>query len=67
MVIKLNVQYDGGFLPNILLLTQASIVVRFDGIIVVTTFLIVYQVLCCLFVLLCLVARHGDECISVSV
>ena len=35
MVINLNVQYNGGFLPVILLLTQASIVVWFDDIIIV--------------------------------
>ena len=33
---KVNVQYNGGFLPDILLLTQAPIiVVWFDGIIIV--------------------------------
>ena len=35
MVINLNVQYNGGFLPDILLLTQAPMVVWFDGIIIV--------------------------------
>ena len=35
MVINLNVQYNGGFLPDILLLAQAPIVVWLDVIIVV--------------------------------
>ena len=43
MVINSNVQYNGGFLPDILLLTQDPIVVWFDGIIsyIITTFLII--------------------------
>ena len=39
MAISLTVYYNGVFLPDILLLTQAPIVVWFDGI------FIVYQVL----------------------
>ena len=31
MVINVIVQYNGGFLPDILLLTQAPIFVWFDG------------------------------------
>ena len=35
MVINVIVQYNGGFLPDILLLTQAPVFVRFDGPIIV--------------------------------
>ena len=35
MVINLNEQYNGGFLPDILMLTQARIVVCLDGVIIV--------------------------------
>ena len=35
MVVNLNEQYNGGFLPDILMLTQAPIVVWLDGIIIV--------------------------------
>ena len=33
-IINVTVQYNGGFLPDILLLTQASIFVWFDGTII---------------------------------
>ena len=43
MVINLNVQYyNGGFLPDILLLTQAPSVVWFDGIIIVDYYYLFY-------------------------
>ena len=35
MVVDLKVQYNGGFLPDIIPLTQAPIVVWLDGIIIV--------------------------------
>ena len=35
MVINVIVRYNGGFLPDIFLLTQAPIVVWFEGIIIV--------------------------------
>ena len=35
MVINLNIQHNGDFLPDIILLTQAPIVVWFDGIVIV--------------------------------
>ena len=53
MVINLNVEYNGGCLPDILLLTQGPIVVWFDGIIIVYYYTIntfFYYVLFCLFV-----------------
>ena len=62
MVINLNIQYNGGFLPAILLLTQSSIVVWFDGIIIVYQYyyyLFNYALYCLLF-LLCLVTWYGD-------
>ena len=34
MVINISVQYNGGFLPDIILLTQAPILVWFDGTII---------------------------------
>ena len=44
MVINLNVQYNGGFLPDILLSIQALIVLSY----IITTFLIMYYfVFCC--------------------
>ena len=50
MVIDLNIQYNGGFLPDILLLTQAPIIVEwFDGV-NITTFLVMYCIVfwfCC--------------------
>ena len=53
---NLNVQYNGGFLPGILLLTQVPIVVWFDGItIVYYYYLFSYYVL---YFLLCLMAWH---------
>ena len=60
MEINLNVQYNSGFLPDILLLTQAFIVVWFDGIIIVYCYYLLYDVPFCLLFLLCLVVRHGD-------
>ena len=62
MVISLNEQYKGGFLSDILLLTQALTVVAlwFDGIIIVYYYYLFNYVLYCLLFLLCLVARHGD-------
>ena len=58
MVINVIVQHNGGFLPDILLLTQAPIFVWFDGnIILLLTFLLYTTVSS---VLLCLVAPHDD-------
>ena len=48
MAINVIVQYNGGFLPDILLLTQAPIVVWFDGIIIVYYYYLFNYVLHCL-------------------
>ena len=58
MAINLVVQYDGRFLPDILLLTQAPIFVWFDGTIIVYYYYPLNYVLQC--VLLGLMALHGD-------
>ena len=60
MMINLNVQYNVGFLPDILLLTQAPIVVWFDDITIVYYNYLHNYVLYCLLFLLCLVARCDD-------
>ena len=61
MVINLDVQYNGGVLPHILLLIQAPIVAWFDGnIIVVYYYYLFNNVLYCLWFLLCLMAWYGD-------
>ena len=56
MVINVTVQYNSGFLPDILLLTQASIVVWFDDTIIPFRLTIYYLVFC--FVLFG--GLHGD-------
>ena len=48
MAINVFVQYNGRFLPDILLLTQAPIVVWFDGIIIVCYHYLFNYVLHCL-------------------
>ena len=40
MVINISVQYNGGFLPYILLFTQAPILVWFDGTIIDTSIIL---------------------------
>ena len=68
MVINVIVQYNGGFLPNILLLTQAPIFVWFDGTIILpgTSYIIITTMLdvvlhCFCFVFASwLVSLHGD-------
>ena len=47
MTINLIVYYNGVFLPDILLLTQAHIVVWFDGIFIVYFCYLLYYVLHC--------------------
>ena len=61
MVINLNIQYNGEFLPDILMLTQGLIVVWFDVIITIVYYyyLLNYVLYCHLF-LLCLMAWHDD-------
>ena len=58
MAINVFVKYNGGFLPDILLLTQAPIHVWFDGTIMVYHYYnpLNYVLQC----VLCLVAIHGD-------
>ena len=63
MVINVSVQYNGGVLPYILLLTQAPIFVWFDGTINVYYHYYTYPLnygTTVSSVLLCLVALHGD-------
>ena len=48
MVINLNEQYNGGFLPDILMLTQTPIVVWLDGIIIVYYYYLLNYLLYCL-------------------
>ena len=52
MTINVIVQYNGEFLPDILLLTQASIVVWFEGIIIVYQLILLlpflYSVMYCI-------------------
>ena len=55
MAINVIIQYNGEFLPDILLLTQAPIVVWFDGTIIVYFYYPFNYILCLLF---CLVALH---------
>ena len=57
-----NVHFNGGFLPDILLLTQAPKVVSFDDIIIVLRILLhlFNYVMYCLLFLMYLVARHSD-------
>ena len=74
MAINVIVQYDGGFLLDILLLTQAPNFVWFDGIAIVYCYYLFNYVLHCLLFfkenqntrrpseLLRLVALHGDSC-----
>ena len=47
MTINVIVQYNGGFLPDILLLTQASIFVWFDDTITIITLLTMYYSVFC--------------------
>ena len=63
MAINVIVHYNGGFLPDIILLTQAPIiVVWFDGIIIVYyyKYYVFNYVEPTALTLYCLVARHGD-------
>ena len=61
MVINVIVQYNGGFLLDILMLTQAPIFVWFDGTMIVYYHHPLNYVLQAVSsVLLCLVALHGD-------
>ena len=56
MVINLNLQYHGGFLPDIFLLTQAPIVLWIDGIIIVYyyyPFLVIMYYYCVVFCFCC--------------
>ena len=46
MATNVIVQYNGGFLPDILLLTQGSIFVWFDGTIAYIITMYYYSVLC---------------------
>ena len=52
MVVNLNVQYNGGFLLDILLLTQGPIVVWFDGIVIVYYCYLFNHVVCVFFFLI---------------
>ena len=60
MVIHLNERYNGGFLPDLIMLTQASIVLWLDSISIVYYYYILKYVLYCLLFLLRLVAWYGD-------
>ena len=55
MIVRYN-----GFLPDILRLTQASIAVWFDGIIIVYTFLIMYCIVFCFVFVWC-------PCVAINV
>ena len=59
-MINLNEQYNGGFLLDILMLTQARIVVWLDGIVIVYYYYLFNYVLYCVLFLLRLVAWYGD-------
>ena len=63
MVINVFVQFNGGFLPDIVLLTQAPIFVWFDGTIiiyVITTLLTMYVCMyVCIFIKLHITAQSG--------
>ena len=62
MAISVIVQYNGGFLPDILLLTQAPIFVRYGSMAllsyIITAFLTMYYSVLCFAI--CLLALHGD-------
>ena len=62
MAINVIVQYNGGFIRDILLLTQAPIVVWSNGTIIVLYIIstIFNYLLHCLLLLFCLMALHGD-------
>ena len=62
MAINGTVQDTGGFLPDILLFTQAPILVWFDGTIIdiIITFLLTMYYNNSVYVMLRLVALHGD-------
>ena len=60
MAISVIVQYNDGFSPDILLLTQVPIFVWFDGTSIVYYYYPFNYVLHCLLFWLCLVALHGD-------
>ena len=64
-MIYLNAQYNGEFLPNILLLTQAPIVVWFDSIIIVYYYYLLLIMYCIVFCF-CWVSWPGMS-INVSV
>ena len=59
MVINISVQYNRGFLPDIILLTQAPIFVWFDGNIILLLPSQLHTSTTVSSVLLCLVALHG--------
>ena len=59
-MINLNEQYNGGFLLDILMLTQARIVVWLDGIVIVYYYYLFNYVMYCVLFLLHLVAWYGD-------
>ena len=60
-MINLNELYNGGFRPDILMLTHAPVVVWLDDIIIVYYYYIFnYYVLYCIWFWLRLVAWYGD-------
>ena len=59
MAINGIVQYTGEFLPDILMFTQAPILVWFDGTLIVLSYYPLNYVLIVSYVLVCLVALHG--------
>ena len=60
MAINGIAQYTSGFLPVILLFTQAPILVGFDGIIIDIISIILLTMYYSVYFLLWLVALHGD-------
>ena len=63
MAINVIVQHNGGFLPNILLLTQAPIFICFDDTVIVYYYYpLNYLCTAVSSVLFSLVALHGDYC-----
>ena len=60
MAIAGILQYTGGFVPDVLLFTQTSILVWFDVTNIVHYYYPLNYVIHCLMFLLCLVALHGD-------
>ena len=60
MVINLNKQCNGGFLPDIFMLTQAPVVAWLDGINIVYYYYLFNYALFCLLFLLRLVAWYVD-------